>query len=82
MLREQGAELEQQGMKLEQQGMELRRRDAELEQYHATLRQRDAQLAEAFNRAKKEEILRHAIETSTFWRATKVARTVVGWLKS
>lgn len=60
----------------------LEQRDAELEQCQSTLLQRDAQLAEAFHRARKEEILRQAIETSTFWRATRVARTVVDWLKS
>jgi len=53
-----------------------------LKECQLALKQRGEQLADALERANEAELLRHAIETSTVWRATKGVRLLADWLKS
>jgi hypothetical protein len=60
----------------------LRQCQSALEQCQSTLEQRDAELVDALERVKQADLLRTAIETSTFWRATKGLRLMADRLKS
>jgi SAM-dependent methyltransferase len=60
----------------------LKQSQSTLEQCQSLLEQRDAELATALGQVKQADLLRNAIETSTFWRATRGVRLLADWLKS